>query len=277
MAVFYIPGERKTRPGVFYRYENWGAPPLAGAADGRCAAVFASNWGPMTQVVIEKSEDIEKVYGDGGANGTTAVPIEQFKGGARLVFAVRVGVGGAKGSYQIKDTAEAPVLQLTMLYPGSKEFAITIRPTLADPDIAELLILEGTTELERIAFPATAGSDQVSALMDTVATAGSKYFTLTKIADSVEAIATVDQDPITAGTDPTVNAGAYSAAFEALEASRWNVLAVDTSDPAIHLLTQMYLNRIYAGGKFVMGVIGEPGTGVGAVPFETRLKCLLQE
>ena len=85
MASFFIIGEKKTRPGVYLRYENWGKPPVAGVDDGKCAAVFRSNWGPLGQaLVLEQYEDIAKKYGDGGENGTTAVPLEQFKGGASV-------------------------------------------------------------------------------------------------------------------------------------------------------------------------------------------------
>ena len=104
MAQFFIIGEKKTRPGVYIRYENWGKPPVAGVDDGKCAAVFRSNWGPLGQaLVLERSEDIAKKYGDGGENGTSDVPMEQFKGGARLVYAIRLGKGGTPGVYVIKE------------------------------------------------------------------------------------------------------------------------------------------------------------------------------
>ena len=59
MASFFTIGEKKTRPGVYFRYENYGKPPIAGADDGKCAAAFRSNWGPLGQVVtLEQYEDI---------------------------------------------------------------------------------------------------------------------------------------------------------------------------------------------------------------------------
>ena len=151
MASFFIIGEKKTRPGVYIRYENHGTPPVAGVDDGKCAAVFRSNWGPVGQaLVLEQSEDIARKYGDGGENGTTAVPMEQFKGGARLVYAIRLGSGGTPGVYNISDTEDTAVAQLTLKYPGSRELAVTIRPTLADANTTEILILEGTEQLERL-------------------------------------------------------------------------------------------------------------------------------
>lgn len=267
MASFFIIGEKKTRPGVYLRYENWGKPPIAGVDDGKCAAVFRSNWGPLGQaLVLEQYEDIAKKYGDGGENGTTAVPLEQFKGGARLVYALRLGTGGTHGSYTVSDAAGEDVIRITLKYPGSRKLAVTIRPTLADPNTSELLIVEGTEQLEKLTFSNTENS--VDALMEVFGVKGSDYFTLTKLKDSEEQLASADQAEITGGTDPTVNNGAYSKAYETLEAYRWNVLSIDTEDTAVQALMQLFLNRIYQGGKFTMGVIGEPTT----VDFETRLQ-----
>ncbi len=267
MASFFIIGEKKTRPGVYFRYENWGTPPIAGVDDGKCAAVFRSNWGPLGQaVVLEQYEDIAKQYGDGGENGTTAVPLEQFKGGARLVYALRLGTGGTHGAYEIRDAAGESVVHLILKYPGSRRLAVTIRPTLMDAAVSELLILEGTEQLERLTF-SNAGNS-VEALMEAFAAKKSSYFTLTKLKDSTEQLAAVDQEEIMGGTDPDVTVSAYSKGFEVLEAYRWNVMAIDTEDTAVQMVMQLFLNRIYDGGKFTMGVIGEPTT----VDFETRLK-----
>lgn len=266
MAAFFIIGEKKTRPGVYFRYENYGTPPIAGVDDGKCAAVFRSNWGPIGQVTtMEQYEDIAKQYGDGGTDGTTAVPMEQFKGGAQLVYGIRLGTGGTQGTYNIQDTDGENVILLILKYPGSRALSVTIRPTLADDSVSELLILEDTEQLERITYDNTDNS--VDALIAAFQESGSSYFTLTKVKDSTAALQTIDQEAITGGADPTVNAAAYSKAFECLEAYRWNVLAIDTEDTSIQSLMQLFLNRIYDSGAFCMGVVGEPTT----VDFETRL------
>ncbi len=234
--------------------------------DGKCACVLRSNWGPIGKaVILESYEDIVKIYGDGGINGTTEVPFEQFKGGARLVYAVRIGNGGTKGEYMIKDTSESAtaVIRLEMKYEGNREFSITIRPTLADSNKKELIILEGTTMLEKFIFPG--GNDEVTNLLEAVSE--SEYFTLQKLADTSYPLETIDQAEIIRGTDPTVNVLAYSKAFELLEAYRFNVLALDTNDTSVQSIMRMFLNRILEDGKFTMGVIGEDRN----ISFETRL------
>lgn len=264
MAGFFTIGEQKVRPGVYNRYENYGTSPTAGADDGKCACVLRSNWGPVDKVsILESYEDIAKIYGDGGTNGTTAVPFEQFNGGARLVYAVRLGTGGTKGGYQIIDTSDTPVIKLELKYEGSRKFNITIRPTLTEENKKELLLTEETTVLEKFTF--SGGEEEAANLLE--AATKSEYFVLSKLADTTQPLATVDQEEVTAGTDPTVDVAAYSAALELLEAYRFNVLALDTNDTSIQSVTQLFLNRILENGKLAMAVFGEGGD----VPFETRL------
>jgi len=274
MGAFFTIGERKIRPGVYFRYENWGTPPIAGVDDGRCACVFRSDWGPLgVATLFENFTEIANIYGDGGADGTTIVPLEQFRGGARTVRGVRLGdpSTGTQGRYEILDDLDVPVILLILANPGSRQFDITIRPTLADPDVSELLILQDTRLVERLTFqtPQTPPTDynMVQALLDAASATRLVNFSLQLITASDEAIAVIDQEPITPGTDPVITGADYTAALEILEAYRWNVLAIDTNDVSIQVLTQMFLNRVLQGGMFVMGVIGQPSS----LDFNTRL------
>ena len=159
MGAFFTIGSTKKRPGVYFRYEDYGTPLIAGADDGKCAAVFQSNSGPVDKVVVlESYNDAIKVFGDGKEDGAEMV-LEQFNGGARKVYAYAVRLVG--------------------------------------------------------------------------------------------------------------DGEAYGAAFEALEAYRWNVLSIDTTDSDIQSAMQNYLNRVYNDGKFVMGVIGGEKTSEND-SFETR-------
>ncbi len=266
MASFFTIGENKTRPGLYYRYENWGTPPTAGADDGKCACVLRSNWGPIgTAVLLESYDTISDYYGTGDDNSTLAVPLEQFKGGAKSVRAVRVGTGGSCGGYTLLDEDGTEVLKLTLKYVGSRELSVTLRPTVDDDQVYELLILEGTTQLEQILFQNPEG-DKTS--WDLLEQAGSSnYFTLSSLAVTQSTLATIDQEAIVGGTDPLITSASYSDAFEVLEASRWNAIAIDTEDLTIQMMLQLFLNRIYQDGLFCVGVVGCSTS----VDFDTRL------
>ena len=266
MAAFFSVGEQKVRPGVYFNYENFGTPPIAGAADGVCAAVFRSNWGPIGSAVLLELDDFNAITRQFGSNGTTDVPFEMFRGGARSVYATRLGSGGTKGTYSIKSSTGTTLINLVLRYPGSRQFQIVIRQTLEDDQMKELLLVEDTTILQTMQF-AKDTTDEVAPLLAAYAVSGSNWFTLDQVGTAKGALAIVDQVPITPGTDPTINTAAYSTAFEALEPYRWNVIGLDTNDPAAQALMQAFLSRLFLCGKFVMGVVGDPTT----IPFATRL------
>ena len=263
--AFFIPGEQKIRPGVYKRYENIGESPVAGADNTTCAAVFTADWGPLnTPVLMTSFADVGRTFGEGGS---VDVALEQFRGGAQRVRGIRMGTGGTEGSYEILDASSGPVVQLTLNYPGSRPFSVTVRPTLEDPSLNELLLLDGTTIVERVRFDATPDADQGAALI--AAAQNSSFFTLTSLGASTDPLATVDQAPITPGTDPTVGTVTeYTNAFDALESYRWSVLSVDTSDPAILGMVQGFVNRVYEAGNSAIASIGEPIS----VPLETRIQ-----
>jgi hypothetical protein len=248
MAAIFSIGERKARPGVYFRYENAGGSEAAGAINGICAAVIRADWGPLDALVtLESAADIAQYFGDGG---TLGVARELFLGGAKTVFAARAGTGGTAGTLTLStDSAEA--ITVTMNHPGTRRFTVTIRDVLADAEAREMLILDGAAIVSRVRF--TKGGDEVAALI--AASAGNEWATLAPVGEVTGTLAAVTQAEVTPGTNPTVNNDAYAAAFALLETETWNVIALDTTDTGVHALLQTYLNRLYDGGALCMGVI----------------------
>jgi hypothetical protein len=137
-----------------------------------------------------------------------------------------------------------------------------------------LLLDDGLIVLERFVFISSVPQRQAEFLIEAVKSQGSDYFSLAPTAQgpaSMLQLATMTQEWITPGTDPNFDVAAYSRAFETIETERWNVLSVDTNDTLIHTMMQMFLNRIYQNGIFVMGVVGVPATGTDGKSFKDRL------
>lgn len=67
-------------------------------------------------------------------------------------------------------------------------------------------------------------------------------------------MATVTQSAMTKGTQPTTNTVSYSAALDAFDAVRGNVICVDTDDAAVHALVQAYITRTFTGGGYLDGL-----------------------
>ena len=90
MAGTFLLGERKTRPGVYFRRERRGVT-VEGATNGILAVIFQSNWGRLNAVVDVDQTDLnnlDDIFGEG--NGVDAIR-EGLLGGATTVRAIRVG------------------------------------------------------------------------------------------------------------------------------------------------------------------------------------------
>lgn len=265
-SVFQV-GEQKVRPGVYVRVTNIGEPPEAIVPQGIVAALFRASWGPLAQVTyLENADAVTATFGN---SGTVDTALEAFRGGCRRVVGYRLGSGGAKAAITLKDIAATPadVVTITAKYEGVRgnDFKVTVRDSLTDTTKRELLLYEGVTLLQVVTFAKGTGEPQ--ALVDAVNDSNSPYITAAKVADGNGILATVTQQALTGGQDPTVDGASYSAGLSAIEAIDWNVLAVDSEDAATHATVQTYIDRVRNEGKRVIAVVGEPTS----VQLSTRL------
>ena len=248
MAGTYTIGEKKTRPGVYHRYENAGGLVVAGAVNGIGAGVIQANWGPLNKAIEFAPETkVNTIFGRGK---TEDLITEMFTGGITSGFFVRAGTGGTASKLTLELSAEGTAGTLEGAYVGDRAFTATIRDSLVGG--RELIIYEGTTEFLRVSYEA--GENEVAALEAAVA-AATKDFIFTPEHEATGALKDITQEAFTAGTNPTVSATEYSAAFEALEPFTWNVLCIDTDDVATHLLLDAFLDRIYDAGAYPMACI----------------------
>lgn len=269
MGVFFTVGEKKKRAGVYQRYENIGGVSVVGATDGIVACCIRSNWGELNKVhTFESIEAAKKVFGNGGDTGTVDLLTEVFTGGAVKVYCVRVGSGGTKGNGKLKDTAENPIdaVIMTAKSEGDRKISYMIRKVLGEENKKELIVLEGTLELEKITFET--GENEIDNFIE--AGKQSNYFVFQKETGYTDkaGIAETGQTQFPTGTNPTVTNEAYSNAFTLLEPYMFNALCIDTENIAVHTLLSAFMERIYKGGNILpFAVIAEPTS----IPFETRL------
>ncbi len=264
MAGVFTIGETKARPGVYTRYENAGGPQLAGAVNGIGAAVIKANWGPLNQLIeLDGANAVAPVFGTALTVDTIT---EMFTGGCSKVKAVRAGTGGTAATIKLKDSAAVDAVTITAKYVGDRAFSVTVRDSLLNTEKRECIIYAGTTEFEKVEFAKGAvGLGEPAAIV--AAFANSKNFTATKAADGSKLLAEIAQSAMTAGTNPNVTTAEYSAAFNILEAGKWNVLCVDTEETTVHALIQPFIQRIYLAGATSMACVAETK----AVELETRM------
>ncbi len=265
MGIFFTVGEKKKRPGVYQRYENVGGVSIAGATDGIVACCIRSNWGELGKVhTFESIEAAKLALGNGGENGTVSLLTEIFTGGAKKVYCVCLGSGGTKSSIKLLDTAGTEAVTMTAKWEGNRQLSYLIRKVLGDENTKEMLVLEGTLELERITF--LTGEKEIENFLQ--AAKQSNYFIFSKTETDAAELAEVGQTDFTAGTNPGITNENYSNAFTLLEPYVFNTICIDTESVAVHTLLTAYIQKIYQNGTILpFAVIAESTS----VPFETRL------
>lgn len=267
MGIFFTVGEKKKRPGVYQRYENVGGVSIAGATDGIVACCIRSNWGELNKVhTFESIEQAKLVLGDGGENGTVSLLTEIFTGGAKKVYCVRLGSGGTKGQTTLLDAESAQAITMTAKCEGDRQLSYIIRKVLGEENKKEMLILEGTLELEKFTFES--GENEIDNFLTSAKK--SSYFIFSKVEgyQGNAALTEVGQTDFPSGTNVTVTNADYSNAFTLLEPYVFNTICIDTESVAVHTLLTAFINKIYQNGNLLpFAVIAESTS----VPFETRL------
>lgn len=262
MAGTYTPGETKVRPGEYFNIQKKGTNASASVVNGVTAVLFRSDFGPLLSAVELAAED---GYKDTfGTALTTDAMQEAISGGAKTIIAVRVGSGGTPATIDLNDADGDKAITITAKYPGAKELTVTIREKLSDSTMKECIIYSGTTEFEKYSFDA--GDGEVGALAAEIAS--SKKFTAT-VANGKDTakLLNVSQSLFTAGTNPTATTNDYSDALECVEPFEINTICVDTEEPAVHLLVQSFMDRVFDAGSLCMAVVAEKHT----VDLETRM------
>ena len=265
MASLYTVGETKVRPGVYRRYTTENDSVVAGADDGTVAVVLQADWGPIGEgTEINTLTELYEIYGT--SDNVMKTAYRALQAGAQALRVVRVGSGGTVGTYEVKNTAETAVTVVTLStkYPSNKAYKVTIETTLADEGMKELIVYDGTTQIEKVTF--VAGTDEIANMVTAVNTYSS-VFTAVAATGASGTLADVTAASITVGTNPTITTSDYTTALSVLEAYRFNVLCVDSNDTAVHTIVKAFVARMKAAGSLFIAVIGEPTT----VAYATRL------
>ena len=267
MSGFYVIGEKKVRPGIYKRVTNTGGSTGDGTRDGICVAVVTGNWGPINEVnVISNGDDYTRLLGTSGSGYD--VVTEMFAGGANSIVICRVGTGGKEATLTLKDasSSSADAITVTAKYVGARELSITVKDSLTEDGVKNIIIFDGTKKLESFSI---SSAEEITAAVE--ALSKSSYVVATKKASGTGKLALVSQAKLAGGSNPTVTTASYSAGFDAVEAEMsgaTTVLAVDTNDVAVHALLSAFAQRTYESGCYPICCIGEPSS----VDIDTRMQ-----
>lgn len=246
MAQAFYEGEIKTRPGLYQRQSNVGGVMVAGASVGIGAIIIKAEWGEPEKVYTFSGQtaanDIKKTFGTG-----LDVPsaLAMLSGGLSILRVVRTAsTSGAKGTVTL-DTA----LTLTAKYDGAYPLNVTVRDSLTETDKKEVILMSGSTVLEKFIADGKAGA------IATAINGNSEYITATATTDNTS-VSNVANSLFVGGANGTVSTSDYESAITKLENYKYDGIVVATHDTAVHTYLSEYLNNVEASGKRAYGVVG---------------------
>lgn len=258
MAGTFLIGEKKVRPGTYFRRTKVGFN-VEGAINGIASCVFQSNWGPLNEefdVDQTMLNNLGEYYGSG--NGVKLIR-EALRGGATTVRCVRVG--GADGTaskivLKTSDSTPKDAVEITAKYPGSRAFSATVDNDLVTGK-RRFRILVGTKVFVQVLFDAggSASNNKDEATLLVAAMANNRHFTAEL--KNKGTLADITQTPaaFTAGTNPTVTRADYSVGLNVLERFRWNTVMADSNNKEIKKVLVDFVNLSYETGHLGMAVI----------------------
>lgn len=257
MAGTFLLGERKVRPGAYFRRERAGFT-VEGAINGIVAAIFHSDWGPLNEVVDLGQEDINNIedyYGD--HESANVIIREALIGGATTVRCVRVGgADGTAAKIMLKTSDSTPkdAVEIVAKYVGKRDFDISVGKDLAT-DKLRVQILTGTSVFQQFLIDkggsAAKNQDEASLLVE--AMKANQFFTATL--KNKGALAEVTQQAFTEGTNPTALVTDYEDGTNILERYRWNVVIANTDAAEVKGYLVDFVNSSYETGHLGMTCI----------------------
>lgn len=276
MAGTFTIGERKTRPGVFYRRTNGGNVSTAGATNGVLACIFQSNWGELNKEVdldVTMRNNLSDYFGD-----YTEILREGFIGGATTIRAVRVGGDDGefskiilKGTKQIEvingddevdddlddstdtsttsATVEIDAVEISAAYVGDRKFTASVRTNLIT-DQRELLIYSGVEIFSRITFES--GENEAENLVSAITS--NENFNARLLENGK--LNDITQAELTGGKNPTVTVSSYDKGTNVLERFKWNCIVADSDSPAVAEVLSSFVSQSYETGHLGFFCVG---------------------
>lgn len=267
----YSEANRPKRPGAYFNFVARAEARVPAAIGTVVAIPIVHNWGPEElPTPVGSLAEFDAIFGNGDTAGRRAVR-QAFQGedldgnyGAGEVIAFRMtGSAGAKATRILQNTTPATALTLSARYPGTKgnDLRVTVQDKAGDATKTELIIFDGTVELERYEFADTDITDAAARINGTgvYAPLGASDW-VTAVANlSGTALAVVSAVPLTAGNDgATLIAGDWTTAMAALEPFRFSIFVpYDLTDAPIMASVKTWIvDTMNAKGKRCMAIFG---------------------
>lgn len=256
---------RPIRPGSYFNFEAIREAAIQPSIGTIVALGFTHDWGPFeTATLVGSFSEFKSVFGDTDTTEGFRAAKMAFqgeglpgRGGAGAVLAYRMGgSAAAKATKTLTNAAATPVTGVTLSakYEGEKgnDLRVTVQDLAGDSTQTELILYDGTLEVERYQFL----DADVDDLADQI-NANSVWVTAVVNVAGV-ALATVTSAAFTGGDNgETLLTADYTAAMDAFGIERFGTLAfANLTDDTVLAALATWADAANEGGKRFMVVVG---------------------
>jgi hypothetical protein len=228
------------------------------------AIPFTHDWGPFElNVRVASFAEFQAIYGDSDDTAGYRAVRQAFvgeglpgRGGAGEIVCHRFGDANAtKATITLQNTTPVAAITLTAKYEGTRgnDLAVTTQDNPADAAQTELILYDGTAEIERYRFLDADIQSAVDKINDV-----SNWVDASLDQDGV-ALGIVASQSLTTGDDgeDTLIAGDWTAMLAAIEVEEFSVYApFDLTDGGILTSHLTWVTDSNAAGKRFMAVFG---------------------
>jgi hypothetical protein len=291
MGGIFSKANRPTLPGAYFNFQNQQVSTVAASPGSAVAIPFTHDWGPLEEVVrVSSFAEFQDIFGSSDdTNGYRAVK-QAFigeglagRGGAGEVVCYRFGTSSAaKAAKTLNNTSAAAAITLTAVYEGTRgnDLRVTTQNYAGDSAYNELILLDGTTELERYRYADTDITDLAAQIND-----NSDWVTAGSVTSGT-ALAAVSASAFTSGNDGAagsyggVTSGEWTTALDAVEVHDFAVFvayALPSSDGTGQgILTSVATwtdDQNDAGNRFFTVVGGSAGESASTAATRSGTYC----
>jgi hypothetical protein len=262
MPGTFSKSNRPKRPGAYVNFSPTPTSSVPVSAGLTSALFITHDWGPHNAVTECVSfADFQEQFGYSDDTAGYKAVRQAFTGegvpghgGSSRVLVYRATNTGVKASLVLQNTTPANAVTLTAKYQGTRGNAlkVTVQNYATDAAYTELILKDGTVEVERYRYLDASITDLVTAI-----NGNSDWVTATAAIDSV-ALGVVSDVSLASGSSGiTLVNDDYVLAFAAFETWRFGVFAAEnlTNSTTITALSA-WVTAQNAVGKRIMAVVG---------------------
>lgn len=249
-------------PGFYNRFKTKAEERIGTGIHGILAMPVKSDWGPAEQVICVKTEkELKKIFGE-NTNFTayTLGKLALLGNPKELLLYRLVDDSEAISTLTLKNSeqTQADFILLESKYPTTRDFNITIRTNLVEPDKKDLILYEGT----KVLFTSSALNGSVEEIIEKInANVENNYITAKKADNATGTLANIANVKFKGGNNGTekITNEEYLKSMSAFEGYGIDGFVLDgVSDSSLQAAVKAWVIKLKYEGINIIAFMGGP-------------------